>query len=276
MPKIPDDPRIPVAGRNKTNGRNGHIGHVGRFQEGSPDTSDTLDGLDASQEGNLIQRIETYLAKYLVLDSQEKLVVATWIVSAWLIRRVDRFPHLAIWSPVKRCGKTRLLQVIQHIVPNPQQTSNLTIPIIFRLVENSDPLPCFLIDESQSLQRLGSENSEVLRELLNSSIDSDAKAMRCYGKNHDIKSFSLYSPEVIAAIGKPDGILMDRCLPIAIKRKAESDRVTPYRSRRVKEVALLIKNEIEEWTESNADEFETLYDTLEYLKSRENRLFPHE
>ncbi len=46
----------------------------------------------------VVDAIEAYLKRYIVLDESEYLPIAAWIVAAWLcdLSEWDRFPHLAI------------------------------------------------------------------------------------------------------------------------------------------------------------------------------------
>jgi hypothetical protein len=62
-------------------------------------------------------------------------VGAAWAASAHLADVWDRFPHLAITSQEKRCGKTRLLQLLELVTPNPFNTSNISPAAVYRLIE---------------------------------------------------------------------------------------------------------------------------------------------
>ena len=121
--------------------------------------------------------------------------------------------------------------------------------------------------------RRGSETSEVLRELLNAGIDRNAKVVRCGGERRDqIQEFKVYSPKVIALIGELDGVLADRCLPIFMKWKTQSDPVEPYRSRIVEPKGKLISEELEQWATNNADRVADVYDHMETFAIENDRM----
>lgn len=203
-----------------------------------------------------------FMANYVVLPESSLLVIAAWVIAAWLCDRWDRFPHLAITSPEKRCGKTTLLDILLTIVPRPRYTTNISPAALYRVVEAERPT--LLMDESQSISRRGSEASEVIREILNAGIGRNAKVTRCGGLNRDkIEEFSVYGPKVFGQIGDLDGVLADRSLPVPMKRKTKADVVQRYRSRTVDSIGQAIHDKLEQWAGENGDRAAVVYDKLE-------------
>jgi hypothetical protein len=192
-------------------------------------------------------------------------------MAAWPVEFWDRFPHLAVTSSVRRCGKTRLLQIIEMLCPRPYNTPNISPAAIYRIIEEYHPT--LLLDEAQSISRRGSESSEIVRELLNAGIDRESKVFRVGGKkNNEIYEFSAYCPKVIALIGDLDGVLSDRCLPVTMKRKTAEDSVLPYRSRLVKPIGLELKEKIEQWAEKNGQKIGKIYDGIDVFPIENDRL----
>jgi hypothetical protein len=183
----------------------------------------------------------------------------------------DRFPHLCISSPEKRCGKTTLLDLLFSVVPRPRYTTNISPAALYRVVELEEPT--LLMDESQSLSRRGSETSEVVRELLNAGIGKNAKVLRCGGLRHDqIEEFSVYSPKVFAMIGPPDSVLADRSLPVELKRKTADDRVLRFRSRVVEPRGQELHEALEQWAEVNKIRVQEVFDDLEPFSIQNDRM----
>ena len=48
----------------------------------------------------VVDAIEVYLKRYLVMDESNYLPIAAWVMAAWLcdLSEFDRFPHLAVTS----------------------------------------------------------------------------------------------------------------------------------------------------------------------------------
>jgi len=233
--------------------------------------SSRVAGLPESE--GVVSKVATYLGTYIVLPEHSLLVVANWIVASYFMELWDRFPHLAITSPEKRCGKTRLLQLIEQVVTSPRNVANISPAAVYRLIGMEGPTQTLLLDEAQSLSRRGSESSEVMRELFCSGIDKHANVIRCGGKNMDeIREFPIYSPKVIALIGELDGVLADRCLLIRLKRKAANDSVEPYRSRIVEPRGEDLRDKLETWADEHGERVEQIYDELEPFPIENDRL----
>lgn len=234
-------------------GRSGHTGHFGRFKT-----------------GGLIDELCNYLRDYIVLPPSPVVVTAAWIVASHMYREWERFPHLGVFSPEKRCGKTKFLQLMQPVLFNCRNVSDISGAAIYRLITNARI--SLLIDEAQKFKRGGSESSLQVGELLKSSIDRDSMTVKCVGQNHEVKEFSLYCPKVIACIGGVEEVLADRCLPIGIERKADEDDVRPCYSRDFKPVGHALNDKIQKWAEANTTTASHIYKEIRPFKIKNDRM----
>ncbi len=221
--------------------------------------------------GGIVNAVADFLQGYVVLPRETLVVIAAWVVASWMMDVWDRFPHLGVTSPEKRCGKTLLLRLIEQLVRNPRNTANISPAAIYRLI-GKEPLT-LLLDEAQSLSRR-SESSEVTRELLNASIDRNAKVIRCGGskQGHAVEEFPVYCPKVVALIGRLDAVLADRCVPVRLERKSGGDEVLPYRSRKVEPLAAEVRNRIESWAGENREAVQSVFDKLEPFDIENDRM----
>lgn len=219
---------------------------------------------------DIVDDVRDFLTTYIVVPKRSSIVVASWIVSAWMMESWDRFPHLAVTSPEKRCGKTRFLQIVELLVPNAVNTPSISSAGIYRLIE--DRRPTLLLDEAQSLTRRNTESSEAIREIFCAGIDSDSKVLRCGGEDHSVQEFSIYCPKVVALIGNLDNVLADRCIPIGMSRKSSGDAVERYRSRVVKPLGMELATRIKSWASNNEAKVRDYYDTLEPFDIENDRL----
>jgi hypothetical protein len=131
--------------------------------------------------------VYSFLADYVVLPEPTLLAVSAWTAATYLIDLWDHFPHLAITSPEPRCGKTRLLELLQLVCRLGWLVTNASPAVVYRKI--AQDVPTLLLDEAQSLSRRGSEASEVLRELFCAGIGKHATVPRCVGPTHEPTDF---------------------------------------------------------------------------------------
>ena len=64
----------------------------------------------------LFDEIAAALDRHVVLQPGQAAAVALWIMLSWVFERFKILPQLLLCSPVKRCGKTTLLELISYMV----------------------------------------------------------------------------------------------------------------------------------------------------------------
>lgn len=219
----------------------------------------------------LFADVVAFIRRYIVLPEQTAVVVAAWIMAAWAVDSVDHFPHLAVTSPAKRCGKTRLLSVLELLLPKPLFAASISPAALYRVIQQDRPT--LLIDEAQSLQRRGSEASEVLRELLCAGINRQARVFRCGGPNgQELEAFPIFCPKAVALIGSLDDVLGDRCISVRMERKQSGENVQPWRSKVAGAEALPLARKLCRWIQDNQGAVEEVYQGIESFPLANDRL----
>ena len=261
-------------------GRDRQVGHDGR--DGQVSVSTGRDGQlrrdgraseEHTEDRGVIEETEEFLTDFIVLPEFTPTIISAWIAAAWLCDAWDRFPHLSIYSPEKRCGKTRLLEVLNLIVPSPLSTSSISPAALYRFIGGAKRRPTIILDEAQSLSRARSESGEVIRELLNAGIEKHAKVIRCGGKKMtEVIEFPTYSPKVFAQIGEPEGVLADRSLPIRMRRKTKEDIVQRLRLREVEPRARALRKRLEQWAEESEKDARDVYSWIDPLEIENDRM----
>ena len=61
-----------------------------------------------------------------MLGPGQAAAVALWIMLSWLFERFKILPQLLLTSPIKRCGKTTLLELISYMVNRALMAANLS------------------------------------------------------------------------------------------------------------------------------------------------------
>lgn len=142
----------------------------------------------AAEGTGVLAGLERYLTGYVVMPPLSALVVAAWVLAAHAADRWDRFPHLAVTSPEKRCGKTLLLRLLELVCPGARHAANVSAASVYRLIgvkRGDGQTLTLLLDEAQSLARPGSEAAQALNELLCAGIDRKAVVLRVGGPKND-------------------------------------------------------------------------------------------
>ena len=79
--------------------------------------------------------------------------VALWVAHCHAIEAAATTPRLSVRSPEKQSGKTRLLEVLDLLVPRSIFAAHLSVAALFRSI--GDPPPTVLWDEVDALFRGG-------------------------------------------------------------------------------------------------------------------------
>ncbi len=175
----------------------------------------------------LLNEIAVTVRRFMVLPDRVADAAALWTLHAWAHDSFRVSPVLAISSPEKRCGKTTLLTILQHVAPRPLPAANITAAALFRAVEKWRPT--LLIDEADTFLR----DSDELRGVLNSGHTREtACVIRTVGDDHDPRAFSTWAPKAIALIGKLPPTLHDRAIEVRLKRKIPGEQVERLRADR--------------------------------------------
>ena len=181
----------------------------------------------------LLDEIHAFLRHFISFTSDaQPVVIALWVAHAWLIEAFQFTPYLHIFSPTKQCGKSRLLDCLDLLVPNPWRAVSMSVAALFRTIEKEQPT--LLVDEVDAVFSHGKdEGKEDLRSMLNAGFERGSKVRRCVGPNFDVKDFAVFCPKALAGIGKLPDTVSDRCIPIRLVRKKKSEAVQRFRKRDV-------------------------------------------
>lgn len=226
------------AKRVELNGDDGRQGHAISFPEPEP-WPEPVNG------AALVDAISTEIRKYVVMAEHSADTCALWVVHTYLLNVFHITPRLGIRSPMKRCGKTTLLDVLERLVWRPLLSGSITAAAMFRMIEAY--CPSLLIDEADKFVR---ENPE-LRQLLNLGHRHNGKVTRAVGEDFEPRQFAAYAAVAIAAIGGFPDELTDRSVVIDLKRRLASEKVGSLRFDRLGHLNVLARK-IARWAKDHA------------------------
>jgi hypothetical protein len=154
------------------------------------------------------------LEEHASATAEERFAIAVWILHCWVFDQFVITPRLALLSPVRGCGKTTLLALIELLIPDGNRTDNTTAAAIYYDLDHR-PRIVLLVDEADGLD-LWRDN--VLRSVFNSGHRRGGSINRFVsGKPRRYRTFA---PLAIAAIGMLPLPLLHRSVVISMQRSS--------------------------------------------------------
>jgi hypothetical protein len=102
--------------------------------------------IQPSELVDVLNSICEFLQRYVVFSSLAQPVVITlWIAHTWALDAFDYTPYLHVWSPEKRCGKTKLLDCLELLVRKLWRAVSPSEAVLYRKIECDRPT--LLLDE---------------------------------------------------------------------------------------------------------------------------------
>ncbi|MGV9424436.1 DUF3631 domain-containing protein [Streptomyces sp. NPDC003656] len=203
----------------------------------------------------LLDELRAQIAKFVILSSPEALdAVTLWVAATHLQPAWQHAPRLAVVGPAKRCGKSRLLDVLTETVHEPMLTINTTPAAVFRSI--TDEPPTLLVDEADTIFGTPkmAEKNEEMRGLLNAGHQRNRYVTRVVGNDHTPHKFATFAMAALAGIGDLPDTIMDRSVVIRMRRRAEGESVKPFRSRRDTPALHDLRDRIAAWARPLLDE----------------------
>jgi hypothetical protein len=195
----------------------------------------------------LLQEASSYVKRFIVFTSEaQPTAIALWVAHAWVIDAFDYTPYLQITSPEKQCGKSRVLDCLEAIVPNAWRAISPSEAVLFRKIDTDQPT--LLLDETDTLFGKGNDDrGEVLRSLLNAGFERRARVPRCMNFGREVHEFAVFCPKAFAGIGSLPDTVTDRCIPVRLRKRRQDEPVQRFRRRDTELITAPIRERLEAW-----------------------------
>lgn len=180
------------------------LGSTGRPDPQPPPPPDV--DLDESKFSPL-DLITHILKQYLEMREDEYLAVALWALHTHFFEQFMVTPRLALVSPVRDCGKTTVLSILNVLCARPEKTDGITPAALFRLMDSDRPT--LLCDEADNYDLA---SNATFRAVLNSGHRRGGKIIRVI--DDAPRRYSTFAPVAVAAIGSLPLPLMRRSVVI--------------------------------------------------------------
>ncbi len=195
--------------------------------------TENLAALDVVLDGaGLLAELHAALTSYVVLPSPESAdAIVLWIAATHAAQAWNCAPRLDVTSPVKRCGKSRLIDVIEATCHDPLITVNISPAALVRSI-GEDP-PTLLLDEADTVfGPKAADNHEDLRGILNAGHSRNRPYIRWDVVARAPENCPTFAMAALAGIGALPDTITDRAIVVAMRRRAPGEAVARFRQRR--------------------------------------------
>jgi hypothetical protein len=193
-----------------------------------------------------LAQVEQFLRRYVAFARPEAtLAVVLWVAHTYALDYADATPYLAITSPEKQSGKTRLLECL--VLLGRGCSGILITPTASTLYRSLEATPgaTLLLDELDAAFRDHSDRYEEVRAVINAGHRRGATVPRSVpGPKNTwlVKQFPVFGPKALAGIGKLPDTIADRAIPIRMLKRKRSELVDRFHDRAARrEAAPIVK-----------------------------------
>ena len=229
----------------------------------------------APQEQDALNGAEGFIRRFCILPESAYLPLALWAVATHVSDAFGAFPYVALLSPAKGCGKTRVLEVLELLCAKPQRITSASPASIFRMMKES---PTLLLDEVEALRNSKpSESAQAILSILNAGHRKGATVTRCEAA--EIGRWSIFpftAPKRLRPLA--DCRTRSRIVASAFpcSAKTASQTVERFLFARTPAEAEPIRSIMATWVDSNRNAIHQTYESmgdLRFLADREADLW---
>jgi hypothetical protein len=215
------------------------------------DIEDTLVWPTPVVGAELLADLAQCAGEYVVMSDVQRWTVALWVLFTHCFAAANNAPKLWIKSAERRSGKTRLLELLNHLAARALATNYISAAMLPRVIDQYHPT--LLMDEVDTFL----SRSEEMRGVLNSGFDRDGYVIigTKVGDNWVPRKFSAWCPQALAGIGGLPDTITDRSFCIELERKPRSKKVKRLRRRDTGPLDVLARK-CARWAEDNVDGLE--------------------
>ncbi len=201
--------------------------------------------------GRLLDAVETFVARFVAHPSEHaRVATVLWAAHTHALDAFEHTPRLAFLSPEPGSGKTRALEVLELLTPNPVHAVNTSAAYLFRRVADVDNRPTVLFDEADTVfgPRANKDNEDV-RGMLNAGHARGAVAGRCVirGKTVDYEDLPAFCAVALAGLGDLPDTVMTRSVVVRMRRRAPHERLESFRRRQHGQEGEGLRDRLAEW-----------------------------
>jgi hypothetical protein len=206
---------------------------------------------DSVDGAALLDELRALIKNYVLLPDDAPDALALWILHTYSLDAADYTPYILITSPVRECGKTTLLEILQHLAYRTISSAGITAAALYRSIERYTPT--MLLDEVDT--RLKLDGGEALRGVLNAGFQRSGRVTLCVGDHHEPRYFPVFCPKVLAGIGHVWDTVASRSIAIRMTRASKRELTSLYKIRGhlIAGLCLPYRSKALRWANDNRD-----------------------
>jgi hypothetical protein len=196
----------------------------------------------------LLKDIIEFIRKYVLITDAQAVVTGLWVLHAHCFHVFEFSPYCLVTSPEKRCGKSRLMEVMQLLVPRAWGTSHATSAVLVRKINRMKPT--LFMDELDALLNGPKEYVESVRGILDEGDRRNGNPVSlCVRKGNQWvdADFRVYCPKVLAGIGSTLETWADRGFQLRLERKPKGSNVERFRYRKAAPKGKALRERAQRW-----------------------------
>jgi hypothetical protein len=214
----------------------------------------------------LLNEVEAFHRRFNVFPHEAAYVaVVLWDAHAHLLDCFESTPRLAFLSPEPGSGKSRALEIVETLVPNPMAAVDASAAALFRAVAGVDgKRPTILFDEIDTIFGPKAGENEQLRGFINAGHRRNRPMFRCVGDgaNQTVQAFHSYAAVAVAGLGYLPDTIRDRSVNIRMRRRARNENIEPYRTRIHEKEGFALRDRLATWAEQVSERVKNVWPAM--------------
>ena len=227
-----------------------------------------VSGKGRIESGGLLSGCQALLRNYLYFpDERLYVLLSVWCIATYVYPLFSHFGYLFLHSAFKRCGKTRVEELLSHLCF--EATVPLNAPTVPTIRDTATEGRTLILDTLERWKGKSPEAHSAAMELLDAGFRNGgtvAKMVPLGDGNWRREMFPVYAPYVLAAISKESltDTALDRSFVIEMHRKPITLKKQSYNFHRCEKECRPARDAMYRWALENASALADSYNGVEH------------
>ncbi|MBB5807047.1 hypothetical protein F4560_006815 [Saccharothrix ecbatanensis] len=198
----------------------------------------------------ILDQVRDFVARFSAFPHEHCApMLALWYAHTWVADAFYITPRLILSSPEPGSGKTRVLEIAQHLTREPEMTAGGSAAALVRMVA-AGPITV-LMDEVDTIFGAGGGGNEDVRQMLNLGYKRTATVPKTKGDpatGFTVERLPIFAPTALAGLaGRMPDTITTRAITIHLRRRRHDEKVESYREAKVIRQAEPIRDALSTW-----------------------------